>query len=108
MKKSIRTFFVAILAVGFQNALAGDNGAKGNPGMSNMDKEHMQHMHEHMDEMHKSKNMGKGDATCDMKSDGKCAVKDMKPENKAANDKPHEPAKAKGATNADEHSAHHP
>ncbi len=107
MKKSIHIISSAILALGLSSAWAEDVAPANKPGM---DKEHMEQMHKHMDEMHKSNNMDKangmgdttkGDMKCDMKSDGKCAAKDMKPMGKSAADKPKAPA------NADDHSVHH-
>lgn len=112
MKKSIRIFTAAVLMSGIQGTWAADDKvdkpAMGQGSMQggemkgmNMDKEHMQQMHERMDEMHKSMDMGKGDTTCAMKSDGKCDAKDMKSGNKIT------PDKAKAPANADEHSEHH-
>lgn len=106
MNISIRIFAATVLALTLHNAWAGDAKVeKSNASPSEMkgggmmDKEHMQQMHEHMNDMHKGKAMG--DETCAMKSDGKCAAKDMKSANKTIPDKP------KAAANADEHAQHH-
>lgn len=124
MKKSIHAISAVILALGLSYAWAADPSAVDKPAIGNMnqggmpqsgmqngegkgmnmDKEHMDQMNKHMDQMHKSTNMGdtaKGDAKCDMKSDAKCAAKDMKSTGKPAGDKPKAPA------NADDHSEHH-
>lgn len=109
MNKSIPILSATLLVLSVHSAWAAD-GKIEKTGAGNMpqgemksgemmDKDHMKKMHEHMDDMHKSKAMG--DETCDMKSDGKCEAKAMKSENRTVPDKP------KAATNADEHSQHH-
>lgn len=110
MKKSTHIITAAIVALGLSNAWADDKSAD-KPGMDMpqgemkdggmIDKDRMKKMHEHMNEMHKSKDTSKGDEMCDMKSDSKCAAKDMKSANKTTPDKVQAPA------NADDHAAHH-
>jgi len=111
MKKSTHAISAAILALGLSNTWAAEPSAADKPAMGNMDqggmsmdKEDMDQMHKHMNEMHKSNGMGdttKGDMKCDMKSDSKCDAKDMKSQSKPASDK------SKAAASTDEHSAHH-
>lgn len=105
MKTSLRILSITLLALTFHSAWADGKAEAGNMPQSSvkdggmMDKDHMKQMHEHMGDMHKEKAMG--DETCTMKSDGKCAAKDMKSGNRTVPEKP------KAAGNTDEHSQHH-
>lgn len=102
MNKAIFTLAVATLSTGLNAAWAGDTaGASTKANAMEAKQDHMQQMHEHMGEMQKSMDMGKGDTKCEMKSDGKCDAKNMTPANKAATDK------TKTSPETDEHSLHH-